>query len=225
MNKAFTLAIGLAAGARLMYLFDPDRGKRRRALLRDKIKHGARKASGAIETAAVDLSHRTVGLLAETRSRFRQEEVTDSVLVERVRSKIGRLVSQPRAIEVAADQGRVTISGPILAGEVDNLLSAVASVRGVAGVESRLEVHHQADVPALQGGKPPSARSGGTPSPTVRLVVGTAGGALTIYGARRRGAMGVALGTFGLGLLARGLTNMARHRPERPDSVATEDNR
>src|SRR6266566_5145613 len=103
MNKGVTLAIGMAVGARLMYLLDPDRGRR----------------------------HRAAGLMAETRARFRKRAVSDPVLVERVRAKIGRVVSHPRAIVVTADQGHVTLSGPILAGEVDDLLSAAAAVRGV----------------------------------------------------------------------------------------------
>src|SRR5262249_31799674 len=145
MNKGVTLAIGLAVGARLMYLLDPDRGRRRRARLRDKIKHRAHKAGDALEVAAADLAHRATGRAAETRARFRREDVSDPVLVGRVRAKLGRVVSHPRAIAVAADQGRVTLSGPILAGEVDDLLSAVAAVRGVREVENRLEMHEQAD--------------------------------------------------------------------------------
>jgi osmotically-inducible protein OsmY len=69
-----------------------------------------------------------------------------------VRSKIGRVVSHPGAIEIAADQGSVTLRGPILAGEVDGLLSCVSSVKGVKGVENLLEAHEQAGgVPGLQG--------------------------------------------------------------------------
>jgi hypothetical protein len=219
MNKGVTLAIGLAAGARLMYLLDPDRGKRRRALLRDKVKHGVHKASDAIETAAFDLSHRASGLVAETRSRLRKEEVSDPVLVDRVRSKIGRVVSHPRAIEVTADQGRVTLSGPILAGEVNDLLSTVAAVRGVASVENRLEVHQEAgDVPALQGER--RGRPAAHGSPTARLMTGTAGGALAAYGAKRGDAMGAALGVVGLGLLARGLTTLLQSQREMTDFVA-----
>jgi hypothetical protein len=219
MNKGVTLAIGLAAGARLMYLLDPDRGKRRRALLRDKVRHGLHKAGDAIETAAVDLGHRAAGLVAETRSRLRKDEVSDAVLVERVRSKIGRVVSHPRAIEVTAGQGRVTLSGPILAEEVNDLLATVAAVRGVAGMENRLEVHPEAgDVPALQGGR--RGRSAANTSPTARLMTGTAGGALAAYGAKRRDALGAALGIVGLGLLARGLTPFIQGQREMTDFVA-----
>jgi uncharacterized membrane protein len=45
-------------------------------------------------------------------------------------------------------------------------------------------------------------------APTTRLLAGTAGGALALVGAQRRGLMGSALGLVGLGLLVRGLTNL-----------------
>lgn len=130
-----------------------------------------------------------------------------------MRAKIGRVVSHPRAIQVLADRGRVTLSGPILAGEVDDLLAAVASVRGVVDVENRLQVHPTADnVPALQGGTAPNARSrrrsreaAANRSPAARLVSSAAGGALAFYGAKRRDPIGAALGTVGLGILARGI--------------------
>ena len=78
----------------------------------------------------------------------------------RVLSKPGRVVSHPRAIQVTTDQGRVTLSGLILADEVDELLSCVSSVRGVAIIENQLEVHERAgDVPGLQGDHAPVTAS------------------------------------------------------------------
>src|SRR5207245_245605 len=132
---------GMGVGAGLMYFLDPDRGNRRRALVRDKMVHLLHESGDAMGTISHDLGHRTAGLAAETRSRFRREDVSDAVLVERVRSKIGRVISHPRSVEITAAEGHVTLSGPILAREVDDLLAAVASVRGVRGVENRLEVH------------------------------------------------------------------------------------
>jgi uncharacterized membrane protein len=44
-------------------------------------------------------------------------------------------------------------------------------------------------------------------SPTARLLVGAAGGGLALYGAARRDRVGAALGSLGLGLLVRGLTD------------------
>ena len=74
------------------------------------------------------------------------------ILMDRVRTKIGRAVSHPNSIEVTAEDGRLTLSGPLLEREAEDLIEAVASVRGVRDVESRLETHKTAEsVPGLQG--------------------------------------------------------------------------
>jgi osmotically-inducible protein OsmY len=155
MNRKWGLVSGIGLGATLMYLLDPDRGKRRRALVRDKAVHVMHETEDTVRTATCHLGLRMRGLAARTRSRFTREEVTDEVLVERVRSKLGRAVSHPRSIEVEVIQGQVTLRGPVLARDVDRLLKAVASVRGVTEVENRLEIHETAgNVPGLQSGAP-----------------------------------------------------------------------
>jgi len=48
--------------------------------------------------------------------------------------------------------GTVTLRGPILANEIDTILTTVRGVRGVVGVTNALEPHESAEgVPALQG--------------------------------------------------------------------------
>jgi hypothetical protein len=149
--------LGVGFGAALMFLLDPNQGGRRRALLRDKAvrlwTRGSRQVGGLSE----DLGNRARGVLSETKSRLRREETPpDAVLEARVRSEIGHVVSHPRAIDVRASNGRVTISGPVLASEVDALLGRVAGVRGVTDVENRLEVHEHPDgIPGLQGESSP----------------------------------------------------------------------
>ena len=62
---------GIAVGAAFMYVFDPDRGRRRRALARDKAIHAARVASETLGSTSRDLSNRAKGVVAETRSALR----------------------------------------------------------------------------------------------------------------------------------------------------------
>jgi hypothetical protein len=57
---------GVALGAGLMYILDPDRGRRRRALLRDKLVSASNKASDAVGKTSRDLSNRAQGVIAET---------------------------------------------------------------------------------------------------------------------------------------------------------------
>ena len=206
--------VGLGAG--LMYFLDPDRGRRRRALVRDQLVHTLHEIDDAVGVVSRDLANRSQGAwvgVCSLPGRLAGAEVPDGILVERVRSKMGRFLSHPSSIEVTARWGRVTLSGPVLAHEVDDLLAAVASVPGVADVENRLEVHEQpGDVPGLQGGR---GRPGEQPelmqlnwSPAARLLVGLAGGALLRAGTRRGGLAGLALGAVGTGLLARAITNV-----------------
>ena len=166
-----------------MYFLDPNRGGRRRALLRDKLARAANKGADAVDATAKDLRHRAEGAVATTRARLTTREVPNDVLEARVRSKLGRVVSHPRSIEVEAQDGTVTLRGPILAHEVKPLLRTIRSVPGVSDVHEQLEIHEQAgDVPGLQGGALRPGRQFGLMqtnwSPTTRLLVGSAGGAL-----------------------------------------------
>ncbi|HEY2975962.1 MAG TPA: SRPBCC family protein [Pyrinomonadaceae bacterium] len=218
MNRELTLmAGGIGLGAALMYMLDPDRGSRRRVLVRDKLASAANAMPKAIGVTARDLSNRAEGLASQVTSLFSSKEVPDEVLVERVRSKMGRVVSHPHAIQVKADHGRVTLSGPILAREVDDLLATVSLVTSVTDVDNQLEAHEQADnLPSLQGeGRRPGYRfelMQENWSPTARVLAGVAGGALAAYGLSRRDAVSLALGAVGIGLLTRGVTNMEMKR-------------
>jgi osmotically-inducible protein OsmY len=142
---------GAAFGAGMMYFFDPDRGNRRRALVRDQIVSMRHDAEDTATGMAKDKRNRAMGLLAETAARLREKEVPDYVLTERVRSEMGRATSHPRAIDVQVDEGMVKLRGTILKAEVDRLISTVTAVRGVKGVESYLEEHDTpGDIPSLQ---------------------------------------------------------------------------
>jgi uncharacterized membrane protein len=210
-SAAFSLS-SLALGAALMYFFDPNRGRRRRALLRDQWTHALHLVSEGSRVTSRDVRQRAGGLWAEGRRWFRQGDVSDSALIERVRSEMGRYVSHPHALQVSAAGGCVTLNGPILADEVDDLLWCVGRVRGVKAVEDRLEVHRQAgNVPSLQGGRP---RAGhrfelmqDNWSPAARLLTGLAGSMLLVTGYARRGLPGLALSMIGAGLLARSAAN------------------
>jgi hypothetical protein len=122
-----------------MYLMDPERGRRRRALVRDTIAHAANAGSGSLGSLGRDLSHRAAGAIARARGALRRRPVDDDVLIERVRAKLGRVVSHPHAIAVNASDGSVRLRGSILESELPRLMRAVARVRGVRGVEHELE--------------------------------------------------------------------------------------
>lgn len=143
---------GVGLGAGLMYLLDPDGGRRRRALARDKAVHGLKVSGKALRRTSIDVGNRTRGLMAECSSLLHRGSADDRKLEGRVRSKLGRHISHASAIQVQCEEGRVILSGPVLASEADKLLHKVKKVKGVHEVENRLEVHESAEnVPSLQG--------------------------------------------------------------------------
>lgn len=207
--------LGAAAGAGLMYMFDPQRGRRRRALVRDQAISALTTLDDAIGVLSRDLRNRSQGVWAETRSlagRLGDESTSDETLVARARSRLGHVVSSPRAIEVDASDGRIALSGQVLAHERDGLLRAIAAVPGVNQVDDNLEVYDSPqDAPALQGGRPRFERVAMMRenwSPTARLLIGAAGGLMLIGGAERGGPSGWILGGLGAGMIARASTNI-----------------
>jgi hypothetical protein len=200
-----------------MYFYDPDRGRRRRAMVQDQVNRMVNRSDDFIDKAARDLRNRTRGTLAEAMALLSDQEAPDWILEERVRAELGRVARHPRANDISVNQGRVTLSGPILADDVERVLSKAGAVRGVKGVENQLQVYQTAEnIPALQDS--PSRREAGTEftqqswSPSARLLAGVGGGFLTVYGQARRGLIGAVMSLAGLSLLARGVTNMELKR-------------
>ena len=157
-GRSFGFLLGAGIGAAAMYLLDPHDGARRRALVGDKITRYSRLARENLSGRVEDARHRSSGMMAELRSQFRLGSPTDETLVARVRSKLGHAVSHPSAIEVSAQDGRVTLRGPILMSEVDHALMAVRLIPGVTELDNQLEPHEAPDgVPGLQGQSAPSS--------------------------------------------------------------------
>jgi osmotically-inducible protein OsmY len=132
---------GVGLGAALMYLLDADNGRRRRVVTRDRAARALRRGRRTLESTARDLSQRARGVAAGVRSRLRsgREPVPDEVLVERVRAALGHRVTHPSLIEVQVEDGRLTLSGPVLKREARRLLRGVRRVAGVKSVGDRLE--------------------------------------------------------------------------------------
>ena len=64
---AAAAAAGFLAGAAFMYIFDPESGKRRRAIVRDKAAAKAKEAVEGAKSTARDLGNRAQGVAAEAR--------------------------------------------------------------------------------------------------------------------------------------------------------------
>ena len=145
---AYTVA-GLSAaalGAGLIYLLDPNNGRRRRAAAAGQVTKIVNDTGRAFRQAgryAQDLMNRGKGTALEAGRRFGagSEPVSAEQLLQRVRSEMGHVVSHAGAIQVMTDaDGVVTLSGSVLASEVDPLLTTVNKVSGVSQVINRLDV-------------------------------------------------------------------------------------
>ena len=191
MHKGVIALASLGVGAGIMYFGDPQKGRGRRARLRDSAVHRSHMLRDAAGAASRDTEHRLAGIAARARAAVAHRPAPDDdVLAARVRSRLGRLVSHPGAIEVKATSGRVAVSGPVFEAELNQLLNGVRAVEGVIEIENLLEPHADAaDIPALQGVGPLELRA--LPpalirwTPATRVLAGAAGLALMFVMAGR----------------------------------------
>ncbi len=153
MGVKENLIAGVAIGSGLMFLLDPQAGRRRRALVRDKTVRWSRLTGNAVETSFRRIEGTRRGVVATVRHlRSVEEQVDDTTLEARLRMCIGRHSSHPRAIVVKVADGCVTLSGKVLSGEVREVLSCASEVRGVRAVDNHLEAFEEpGNIPELQG--------------------------------------------------------------------------
>lgn len=210
-NPAILLG-SLGIGAGLMYFLDPDRGKRRRGFARDKALHLSKVAERRVSKKRRDVQNHIQGVLAETEKLFTSETVTDKQLLGRVRSTLGRLTSHPHAVKTDLIDGKVTLSGPVLSDELEDVLEGIASVGGVKEVENRLEPHESDEnFKGLLGRERQREaivrRHQEEWTPQIRILAAIAGGGLAFLGAMRRDVLSSLLASMGVGLITRSATN------------------
>ncbi len=212
--KLKTLITTLGIGAGLMYFLDPQHGERRRTMVRDKANDFVNNFNDSIDTAVENARTRARGVLTELTAKLGNEGTTDWILEERVRNNLGRIA---RGVNIRADGGRITLTGPVLRDDEDVIVKTAMRTRGVYGVENQLQpFDNPEDIPSLQ------AEAAGQPlrpnlSPTTRVLSSVGGSLLTLYGLTRRGVLrgisfklhaGEVLGIAGL--VGAGRTELAR---------------
>jgi len=130
------LAIGV--GALLMFYLDPARGRRRRALVRDKFVRAGHATAEAFEGTRRDLGNRLEGARARWQRLGRHETVDDDTLRERVRAQLGHYITNVDDVAIDIADGCVTLSGHVDARQARPLVRAISRVPGVCDVTSRL---------------------------------------------------------------------------------------
>lgn len=153
MAGAIWFLTGALFGATAAYVFDSERGRRRRATLIDKVGKYVRDSLDAVEGQAENLINRSKGLILQVDKMLHTEpRPSDDLLTKRLRSKMGRYVTHSRSIEISVDGGEVNLRGPILTREVDDFVSMVKRENGVTRVFNDLDVYPSSDhIPGLQG--------------------------------------------------------------------------
>jgi hypothetical protein len=134
------LALAAGVGAGVMYFFDPNRGRARRAMVLDKAAKLYHDGVERAEHTIRDLENRAGGLVHEADALLHAEPIDDEILVAHVRAKLGRLVARPHRVEATAKDGHVALAGQVRPEEAASLLLAVRAMRGVKEVENRLEI-------------------------------------------------------------------------------------
>jgi osmotically-inducible protein OsmY len=128
-------------GAAFAYFLDPENGRRRRHVTRDRAvslaRHGARRGRKLVHHVSSDAR----GYVERVRHAGEsQEELDDATLVDKVESIVFRDRDVPKGqINVNAENGVVFLRGQVDQPElVSSLEARVRKVRGVRGVQNLL---------------------------------------------------------------------------------------
>jgi osmotically-inducible protein OsmY len=141
MRKLISLA-ALAAAA--TYFFDPQNGKRRRNMARDRTAALFRRLGRRGERAGRAVAAEATGLAAKAQHLQEEEkpQPDDVTLARKVESELFRDEDVPKGrINVNAENGKIVIRGEVDRPElISELEERVRKVQGVQGVENLLHV-------------------------------------------------------------------------------------
>jgi osmotically-inducible protein OsmY len=131
-------AVGLAAG----YFLDPDSGKRRRHIARDRALAVIRRGADRTRREAEYRAQQAEGKVEAAKSKTAPEKpaANDQALAERVKSEIFRPADAPKgSVNVNVEDGVVYLRGEVKRPEeIRKLVEEAGAVDGVRGVENLL---------------------------------------------------------------------------------------
>lgn len=133
----FRLLTSIGLGAALMYLFDPERGKSRRAEIGERVKSKAKEAEHSAEKVARNVRNRAAGIKAKMSKT--EQAADDEILVARIRSELGHVIEHADRVEVQASLGYVTLRGELDEAEIEKAVDCAESVDGVIEVDNQLQ--------------------------------------------------------------------------------------
>jgi gas vesicle protein len=136
-------ALGAAIGAVAAFLFDPQRGRARRAQLLDRGAAWARDAGRELDRSARELSSTVEGKVAALRAGENQARMpNDASLAMKVESELFRDTEVPKGdVNVNVEQGVVVLRGEVAdAAASERLEKAARAIPGVWEVENLLHL-------------------------------------------------------------------------------------
>ena len=133
-----SMMAGAALGAGFMYLWDPNRGRIRRAQIQQQAAHMARKGRHEMLKRTEDLLNRAKGVFAGADAGVATDGAVDEVMVGRVRSHMGHVMEHASDVETEVTAGVVTLRGTVAPDKHRRLVKEVLAVPGVKGVRDLL---------------------------------------------------------------------------------------
>jgi osmotically-inducible protein OsmY len=137
------LALGAALGSLAGFFFDPDRGRRRRRLIRDRARGLAHRASWRAERAGRALGARVYGMSQKAlHLREQPKDYDDVTLAHKVETELFRPADVPKGqINVNVQDGVVQLRGEVPRPDlIDDLVGKTRRIRGVRAVENLLHL-------------------------------------------------------------------------------------
>jgi osmotically-inducible protein OsmY len=98
------------------------------------------KLEAAAQAGSRRRAERMHGTVMPERTRVRTEPVDDALLRDRIRSRLGHVVTHSSALLVDVEAGHVVLGGAVAASDIERVVHAVAEVPGVRSVDNRLSV-------------------------------------------------------------------------------------
>jgi BON domain len=131
---------GTAIGTLLAYFFDPQNGRRRRALFVDRSVAGARSGGRQAARTGAGVASRAYGVKQQVKHRHEEpKDLDDATLADKVRTEIFRDADAPKGdVVVNVQDGVVQLRGEVEPELTDALVAQAGAVEGVRDVENLL---------------------------------------------------------------------------------------
>jgi hypothetical protein len=147
-RQAIAAGAGVVAGASAGYFLDPQNGRRRRNVARDRVaglvRRGARSAGRAAGAQAEHAKGMASGAAAKATSPppGRDEPLNDAALAQKVQSEVFREPTAPKgSVSVNVENRVVYLRGEVRTPEeIESMGKAAAAVDGVHDVENLLHL-------------------------------------------------------------------------------------